>query len=164
MIKASPYHATYLRRLCFLLFAALLSGCASVECGWQSKFVDNDSSHDAILQWADSEIFSRKFSSEQVFGGRMAGPGNTALRIHKIGIQLPSEQLTPTIPVDILNFEVRLIGSNLSDPLGVFIGQSSYRGIIIARNNLADTATAGRLSIKALSGQRGRVALVCVTE
>ena len=147
-----------------LLCGTLLSGCSTAECGWQSKFVDSDSSHEFIIQWADAEVFSRKYSSEDVFGGRLAGPGRVALRINKLGIPLPEHELSPTLPRSAFNIEVRLIGDDINDPIGVFFGQSSYRGVIIAKSSIEDAVNAGKIELAALSARRGRVGLVCVSE
>lgn len=146
-----------------MLAGVALSGCSRTECDSYRELVEDSERHAKIVAWADSAIFSREFQREELFSGRMAGPGNVAVRMDAAGLPKPdSEALSTNIPQSVLSVEVRLIGSDRSNPVGIFIGQSSYRGVIIGRSSLDDVLVPARVEPHAVEARRGRVGLVCV--
>lgn len=99
------------------------------ECAFYEAIVASRANVEKLETWADSVVFSRSFRVEEVGTGRLVGPGRRAIRVGVIK-DIPDVDLT-YIGSD---YEIRLIGSP-DEPQGVFLGERSFSGVIVARES-----------------------------
>lgn len=134
-----------------LLLVSFLSGCSSSDCLRYEKYVNHREDNAEITQWADKEIFQKKLGNEDLGTGFLAGPGKGTIMGHgrealkKLGLGAE---------------EVWWIGPDQHFPDGIFVGRSSYNGLIIAKRSIADLESASGYSLKD-DKQLNRVALIC---
>lgn len=56
---------------------------------------------------------------------------------------------------------VRALGADLTRPDGLFLGERSFAGIVIARTSLESLMTKSKISPDGLDGSNGRIAAMC---
>lgn len=138
----------------WLLMCAFLSSCKQVSCGRYYQFTDDQSSYDQIVEWADRNVFSRSFSVKELRAGSLVGPGRRALprSIHK------------GLPIDLADFEVRIVDSDWENPDLIFVGKRRLQGILISRRKINVSLSSAGLPIELMEKTKGRVALMCYQE
>lgn len=144
-----------IRRIAYgllVLTVTLCLGCRKVECYSYRPILASDDLSKDLAEWADSEIFSRKFVKTELSSGRLAGPGSYAVPKRKFGLHLPSY---------VIDGEVRPLFSKSGSVVAVFIGNTSYNGVIIAKESI-DSAYRDLDFTKGPEDEvNGRVTLVC---
>lgn len=136
------------------LLCLFFSSCKQVECGRYYRFVEDRDSYEEIVGWADRNVFSRKFSTDELRAGRLVGPGRRALprSVHR------------NVPIDSENIEVRIVDSNWSSPDLIFVGSRRLQGVLISRREIDRSLDGANLSIRLMEGSKGRVAVMCYGE
>jgi hypothetical protein len=142
-----------MKQLLILLVMSQLGACQWRECNELTKLVQSDKNVSTLEVWADSAVFDRTFERGDLGDTGLVGPGRYGLR-GDIGIIPPSQNFA--IPE---NWSIRLLGSDFRSPEGIFIGQRSYLGIIVARTDLRATLKSARIQITDF--ENGRVAVMC---
>ncbi|MBL8297790.1 MAG: hypothetical protein JNN30_05510 [Rhodanobacteraceae bacterium] len=144
--------AAAVNRFVIVALLVLLAGCESIECGRYREFIEEKDRYDALIDWADKTIFSRSIREEDVRDLGLVGPGRKRLRGKgAINYQPPS---LPAV-------EIRLIGKDLYNPDAVFLGEASFKGLIVARGDVADAISYSSILPDEVLLKKARVALVC---
>jgi hypothetical protein len=139
------------------LASVFLIGCQSYDCNRLKALVQNDGNSKQLSDWADNAIFSRTFSKQDIaaFDG-IAGPGAFAIR--NGAIDAPPSVISSG-GHGTLN--VRLLGPDITRPDGVFLGERSFLGILISRNDMAELLKKARMSADAAEFTNGRISVIC---
>ncbi len=143
----------------FFLSVAFLCGCRSSVCEVQfTPILASSTLSKGLAEWADESIFSRVFDESELVAGRLAGPGSFAAPMNKLAIEFPIAILGGRMPDN----EVRLLYSKERTLVAVFIGQSSYNGILVAKDSVESASRAlGVVDGAAFDRVNGRVAMSC---
>lgn len=144
--------AMNIRNVLITALMMLLMGCESSECDRYRKFVEEKDRYDELVAWADNSIFFHAIRSENIEGFGLAGPGRDRLVLGG-GINYQP----PSLP----DVEIRLIGSDPRNPIAVFLGRSSYKGLIIGRGDVSGAIVRSSVQPDELLAKKERVALVC---
>lgn len=141
--------------LCSLMIVAAwaYSSFASGGCERYERYLKDEKSHARLLDWADKAIFSREFHRSQVWVGNAVGPG-------RLGAYRP-DNANLALPEAFDGAEVRPLGKNLEHPVGIFVGHSSYCGLMIARGDLDQMLADAGLALRESDQRLDRVALIC---
>jgi len=142
-----------IRVLASLSVAALVCGCKKIECDQYSVYVHDENAYKVLVDWADKEVFSRRFEKEDFSVVGFVGPGRSgAFLIDHAGISLPD---------DLAGYELRPIGPDHLEPAGIFIGSSAFRGLFISRASMSEMLQAAGYSEDGLEEKSERVATIC---
>lgn len=138
-------HALSHRLLAVKIFCGaclVVSGCTHPECAQYSSFVDSIEARDELLTWADTEIFSKKLLEGDLSGSILLGPGKRKIKsVRGRTLDLPHSlyELPFSVALSGRSPDVLILGEDVSNPVAIFIGRVSYRGLIISRNDIALT-------------------------
>lgn len=129
-----------------------LSGCREIECGRYFDLTSDDVSRAQLVAWADREIFTKQIDQDAIGLGHLVGPGRRAIKLGRLGVVSPD---------GLEGDEVRVIAQDRIGVSSFFVGRHSYRGIIVARDEVSSiTATLG-IPERDVKIEDGRVAVVC---
>lgn len=150
-----------------LLMLMHLSACSNLEesggtsmnlqaeCPQYRPFLEEDVMRSKLVEWADSNVFSREFSDDDFVWGHFSGPGRSLMTFDtKAGpLKIPE-----WLPAD---YEVRVVGQSKEDVRTIFITGGRYQGLIVVRDKWADSIDEKYLKHKMVVAQVGRVGLIC---
>jgi len=143
-----------IRIIIYFSILFVLAGCKQIECGKFSEIIDSNSKKDELTKWADRNVFRKTFDSSGYNQlGKLSGPGLRG--------SFRKDSLTDGLPIWLHGYEVRPLGSNLIRPEGIFIGSSSFRGIVVAREDMLDLFITARFSESGFAKIDGRIAVMC---
>jgi hypothetical protein len=140
------------RLLCVAALFAFLTGCESFECGRYRGFVENNEKYNELVEWADSKIFARAIVAEDVAHFGLVGPGRRRLQ----GRGGRSYQ-----PPSLIDVEIRLIGEDPYNPNAIFLGRSSFKGLIVSRGEVDAVIPLSSVQPDEVLSKNGRAALIC---
>lgn len=144
--------ATVINRLVIVAILVLLAGCESIECGRYREFVEEKKRYDELIDWADKTVFSRTIGEKDVRDLGLVGPGRKRL-VAKGAI----DYQPPSLPA----VEIRLIGKDPYNPDAVFLGEASFKGLIVARGDVSGVISYSSILPDEVLLKKARVALVC---
>ena len=140
--------------ICSALF---LSGCQDSQCNRLKMIVENPKHSLELEKWADENFFSRRFEpSDFDSSGGLVGPGRRSVK-RDIGLEVPEA----VFPTQDWIMTMRPLGPNSDSPEGIFIGERSFLGILIARGSLSDLLQKTGMSSDVSELTNGRVAVIC---
>lgn len=140
-----------LRLITLAAICISLVGCADTECEKFKHLLQDEESR--LLGWGMQELFHSKFTYGDFSEGGFVGPGHVALR---------RQSTDKWIGIDFLrDAEVRLLGKDPFNPIGYFIGYSSFRGIIVAKDDLTDTLDVENISSEEVRFRSDFAAVIC---
>lgn len=138
-----------------LLASIAVAGCKRIECGPYEKYLNNGQMRDSVLTWSDNNVLGKDVSSLQLGGGRLVGPGRRSIRV--------DGSLAP-LPEGLAGKEVRLLGADERGVAAIFIGEHSFRGLVVTRDKVSDFAGFVRVPPQFLESSNDRTALLCYQE
>jgi hypothetical protein len=142
---------------CFLSSSAL-DDQKAVDCGEYKKILNDNMQRAQLLQWADSEIFSRRFEKkdfEEVLG--FVGPGRNGadLSIDRSGIKVPAW---------LNGYAIRSVGPDKYHPNVVFVARRRYQGILITRGEFEESLKGTNIDKSGPEERKGRLAMICAVD
>ena len=117
-----------------LTAATTSAGCSGAACSQYETFVRDQQRYEEIVAWADENVFSRAFSKDDLWVGHLSGPGRWG------AVSIERSSLKP--PSGLQEDEIRLIGREKFQAHAVFVGGSSYRGVVIVRTTFDECSSA----------------------
>lgn len=138
-----------------MLMSALLmlSACSNMACHRYSRVLQDADAKAELLDWGKSNIFGAAFNYDELTEGGLVGPGLASLRRSTIGDRVAVDSLSDD--------EIRLLGEDPLRPIGYFIGNASYRGIIVVEDNLDDVLVAERILPEEVKVRSEGMASIC---
>lgn len=133
---------------------SFLSGCKAIECGEYRDLIHDTKKREELVRWADTEIFSRKFESNDFRVAGMIGPGRD-------GANFSLERAEIKIPQWLEGYVIRAVGPDKFQPNVLFVGRRRYQGLIITQNELDKSIKGTSIDITKLEEWSGRVGLIC---
>jgi hypothetical protein len=133
-----------------------LAGCYEYECGKYADLIEDPGRNEILSSWSDSEFFSKNFIKSDLNIGRLVGPGRSGAFSN---IHYPLDDFG-----QISDLEFRPLGKDPLNPNAVFIGVSSFRGLIVARTSLPEDLKASGISMDAIEVKKGRIGMICHRE
>lgn len=129
------------------------AGCSGAACSEYETFVQDQQRYDEIVAWADENVFNRSFSKGDLWVGHLSGPGRWgAVSIERSALKPPS---------GLEENEIRLVGRERFQAHAVFVGGSSFQGVVIVRTTFDELSSATELKREAFSATKGRVGIIC---
>lgn len=119
--------------------------------------VEDPAMRGRLEDWADSEIFSKSFSSSDFRMGHFSGPG---IRSLSFDLQGGAIRLPDWIAKD---SEVRVVNGDAQIET-IFIAGGRYMGWVIARKGWTTSIDGRRMREDMIVLRKGRVGLVCYLE
>ncbi len=143
-----------------LLLLACLTGCIDLgsfdPCKPYRDALTDKQVRIALVEWADRNVFSRRFSDADSVTSTRRGPVGRYMNISaQVGPELLSGFASP-VPVQIQ-------GKDLAEPDLVFIGNLHFRGILISRRDFDSGLKAVGRDPAGVVQVSNRVALECKT-
>ena len=129
-----------------------------MACGKYLSVLEDPDRVDALVSWADAEVFSRTFSDADFRIGHFSGPGYASLTFDRRAGAL---RLPDGLPSDL---EVRIVNQSEGRILTIFLGGGRYRGLLVARDDWNASIDGRRLKEQMITARVGRVGLVCYTD
>lgn len=144
---------------CIIMSAAQM-GCTSHECRYYKSVIADDEKARALEAWADEEVFNNTYTNED-YGSDLGivGPGRSVFS-GSSGVSVPAFWNGPYGAIS----SVRVLGADLTRPEGVFLGERSFAGIVIARESLEEMLAKSKMTSEGLDGTNGRIAAMCRRE
>lgn len=139
----------------FLLSSPLRADQKDIECGEYRKILNDDARRAQLLQWADNEIFSRKFEKkdfDEVLG--FVGPGRHGadFSIDRSGIEVPAW---------LDGYAIRSVGPDRFHPDVLFVARRRFQGIIITRGDFERSLIGTNIDKSGVEERNGRLAMIC---
>lgn len=135
------------------------SGRAGVppSCARYLKYIEEDGEYQKLIEWADKEIFSRKFQESEFISGNFSGPGlrHYTINLAKSGVSSPEW---------LLDYEVRVMGDSLPEFSAIFVGGGRYAGLVVSRDEWDVSVNDRIIPSQQIKLRRERIALVCHVE
>jgi hypothetical protein len=142
--------------LCMMFSVAQIS-CASYECRYYKSVIADDETARTLEAWADQEVFNGTYAYKDYHSDlSIVGPGRRTFS-NSSGVSVPAFWNGPYSAIS----SVRVLGADLTRPEGVFLGERSFAGIVIARESLEEMLAKSKMTSEGLDGTNGRIAAMC---
>lgn len=144
-------------KLSIIILIGALSGCQVYDCSRYKRIVSDSEKSRFLELWADKNVFSRTFAKNDL-GSTLGivGPGRRQI-LRSAGVEVPS-QIVGSYEVPL---SIRIIGTNSAEPHGIFLGNRSFLGILVARKDMHSLLLESKITLDALEITNGRVAVIC---
>ncbi|MEZ5464663.1 MAG: hypothetical protein R3F22_05425 [Lysobacteraceae bacterium] len=150
-----PFHQSWIRWFALAVGSLTLYGCKEIDCGRYRHFLKNADDRVSLQQWADSEIFTRSFTSSELRTNCLRGP------LPSPGC-LKRDLAQSLLPDGLKHHYVRLIGMNADRPDMILIGLRKFQGLLVSRGSFDSALAQTRFTKDRLEGVEGRVGLLCL--
>lgn len=141
------------KRFLLVAMGLMLVACSDKACDRYNRLVGNPDIESQLIQWGENEIFGAVFDYGELTEGGFVGPGHAALGRESVGSWIEVAAFAED--------EVRLLGNNPLEPIGYFIGNASYRGIVVADRNLDELLVLEKILPTDIKARSERVAAIC---
>lgn len=119
---------TFLVRVAFASVLMAASACGGPSCTDYGRIVNDEERRARLLEWADAHVFSREFSEGDFNMGLLVGPGRSGA--------FSRDTFASHVPGFIVGYEIRPLGQDRRRPEGLFLGRSSFSGVIVSRGEM----------------------------
>jgi hypothetical protein len=140
-----------------LCLAIAASANAIAACDDDRSLLRDEAKRIELLQWADAEIFSRKFSQADFRVAGMIGPG-------RYGANFSTERSGIRVPEWLSDYVIRAVGPDRFHPNVLFVGKFRYQGIIITRGEFESSLAGTPVEVARLDEWSGRLGLMCYAD
>lgn len=136
--------------LCLVAFSCISCGLMN-RCDFYERVLNDKRQRDAVVAWADRCFSYFPLDERLVNVGALVGPGSW---------RITEPRCTEDIPISISDLEVRVLGDD-SAPRGLFVGHTSYQGLVVQRVAGDDLLDLRGLKESDIVARDGRIMCLC---